>query len=143
MRLEDLRGVCCFSMRAIVFADLFRTLIFPATYVYLVYIVYRVASNTGQFPLISIILLAATYRLQVLLFMLKRQWQHLRWMIIYLMALPIYSFVLPLYSFWNQDNFTWGNTRVVIGVKGDKQLIAIDGDEGFDPSLIPLQRWSD
>lgn len=143
MRLENMCGVCCFSMRVVVFADLFGTIIFPATCVYLVYLIYRVATNTGQFPMISIILLAATYGLQALLFLLKRQWQHIGWMIIYLMALPVYSFFLPLYSFWNQDNFSWGNTRVVIGEKGDKQVVAVDDDEGFDPASIPLQRWCD
>ncbi|RMJ16367.1 hypothetical protein CDV36_003964 [Fusarium kuroshium] len=143
MRLENMCGVCCFSMRVVVFADLFGTIIFPATCVYLVYLMYRLITNTGQFPMISIILLAATYGLQALLFLLKRQWQHIGWMIIYLMALPVYSFFLPLYSFWNQDNFSWGNTRVVIGEKGDKQVVAIEDDEGFDPASIPLQRWSD
>ncbi|KAH7122023.1 class VII chitin synthase [Dactylonectria estremocensis] len=143
MRLEDMCGVCCFSMRAIVFADLFGTIIFPATCVYLAYLIYRVATNTGQFPLISIILLAATYGLQVLLFIVKLQWQHIGWMVIYIMALPVYSLALPLYSFWNQDNFSWGNTRVVIGEKGDKQLIAVDDEEDFDPTDVPLQRWGD
>ncbi|RTE81575.1 hypothetical protein BHE90_003899 [Fusarium euwallaceae] len=143
MRLENMCGVCCFSMRVVVFADLFGTIIFPATCVYLVYLMYRLITNTGQFPMISIILLAATYGLQALLFLLKRQWQHIGWMIIYLMALPVYSFFLPLYSFWNQDNFSWGNTRVVIGEKGDKQVVAVEDDEGFDPASIPLQRWSD
>ena len=100
------------------------------------------ASHTGQFPLISIAILAAVYGLQALLFIIKRQWQHVGWMIIYICAFPIYSFVLPLYSFWNQDNFTWGNTRVVIGEKGDKRVIAVE-DEGFDPRSIPLQRWDD
>ncbi|KAG4219077.1 hypothetical protein PC116_g32443, partial [Phytophthora cactorum] len=63
-------------------------------------------------------------------------------MIIYLLAFPIYSFILPIYSFWNQDNFSWGNTRIVIGEKGNKQVVAVD-DEGFDPRSIPLQRWDD
>ncbi|KAM6506948.1 hypothetical protein FALCPG4_018760 [Fusarium falciforme] len=143
VRLENMCGVCCFSMRVVVFADLFGTIIFPATCVYLVYLFYRVITNTGQFPLISIILLSATYGLQAVLFLLKRQWQHIGWMVIYLMALPVYSLFLPLYSFWNQDNFSWGNTRVVIGEKGDKQVVAVDDDEGFDPASIPLQRWGD
>ncbi|KAM0425501.1 hypothetical protein ACHAPT_009290 [Fusarium lateritium] len=143
MRLENMCGVCCFSMRAVVFADLFGTIIFPATSVYLAYLMYRVITNTGQFPMISIVLLAATYGLQALLFLLKRQWQHIGWMVIYLMALPVYSLFLPLYSFWNQDNFSWGNTRVVIGEKGDKRVVAVDDDQGFDPASIPLQRWSD
>ncbi|RDL39932.1 Uncharacterized protein BP5553_04272 [Venustampulla echinocandica] len=140
--LKELCGFCCFSMRFVVFIDLFGTIILPATCAYLVYLIYRLATNTGQFPIISIVMLAAVYGLQALVFILKRQWQHIGWMIIYILAFPIYSFVLPVYSFWNQDNFSWGNTRVVIGEKGSKQVIAID-DDGFDPRSIPLQRWDD
>ncbi|KAI5298867.1 hypothetical protein KEM56_003710 [Ascosphaera pollenicola] len=87
-------------------------------------------------------MIAGVYGLQAVIFLLKRQWQHIGWMIIYLLAYPVYSFILPLYSFWNQDNFSWGNTRVVIGEKGDKKIVAMD-DEGFDPRSIPLQRWDD
>ena len=142
MRLKEMCGFCCFSMRFIVFIDLFGTIILPATCVYLGYLIYRVATHTGQFPLISLIMLAAVYGLQALVFILKRQWQHIGWMIIYIIAFPIYSFVLPIYSFWNQDNFSWGNTRIVIGEKGDKQVIAVE-DEVYDPRSIPLQRWDD
>ena len=138
--IEDLCGFCCFSMRFVVFMDLFGTIILPATCGYLAYLIYRVASGTGQFPLISIILIAAVYGLQAIIFIIKRQWQHIGWMLIYLLAFPIYSFVLPVYSFWQQDDFSWGTTRVVIGEKGNKQIVAVD-EEGFDPRSIPLQRW--
>jgi chitin synthase len=140
--LKELCGFCCFSMRFIVFIDLFGTIILPATCGYLGYLIYKVATHSGQFPLFSLIILAAVYGLQALIFILKRQWQHVGWMIIYILAFPIYSFILPIYSFWNQDNFTWGNTRIVVGEKGGKQVIAVD-DEGFDPRSIPLQRWDD
>ena len=140
--LKDLCGFCCFSMRFVVFVDLFGTIILPATCAYLAWLIYLVATNSGQFPLFSIIILAAVYGLQAIIFIIKRQWQHIGWMIIYLMAYPIYSFVLPIYSFWNQDNFSWGNTRIVIGEKGNKRVVAVD-DEGFDPKSIPLQRWDD
>lgn len=140
--LKEMCGFCCFSMRFVVFIDLFGTIILPATCVYLGYLIYKVASHSGQFPLISIVMIAAVYGLQALIFILKRQWQHIGWMIIYILAFPIYSFVLPVYSFWNQDNFSWGNTRIVVGEKGGKQVVTID-DEGFDPRSIPLQRWDD
>ena len=140
--LKDLCGFCCFSMRFVIFIDLFGTIILPATCVYLGYLIYRVATHSGQFPLISIIMIAAVYGLQAVIFIIKRQWQHVGWMIIYILAFPIYSFVLPIYSFWNQDNFTWGNTRIVIGEKGSKQIVALE-DEGFNPRSIPLQRWDD
>ncbi|KAF2004619.1 glycosyltransferase family 2 protein [Amniculicola lignicola CBS 123094] len=140
--LKDLCGFCCFSMRFVVFIDLFGTLILPSVCVYLGYLIYMVATRTGQFPLFSIIILAAVYGLQAIIFLIKRQWQHIGWMIIYILAFPIYSFVLPMYSFWKQDDFSWGNTRVVIGEKGVKQVVTTD-DEGFDPRSIPLQRWDD
>ncbi|KAH7327910.1 class VII chitin synthase [Stachybotrys elegans] len=142
MRLKEMCGFCCFSMRFVVFIDLFGTIILPATCGYLAFLLYRIATRTGPFPLISLIILAAVYGLQALIFILKRQWQHIGWMVIYILAFPIYSLILPVYSFWNQDNFTWGNTRIVIGEKGNKQVVAVD-DEGFDPRSIPLQRWDD
>jgi chitin synthase len=140
--LKEMCGFCCFSMRFVVLIDLFGTIILPATCGYLGYLIYRVATHSGQFPYISIAMLAGVYGLQALVFILKRQWQHVGWMIIYILAYPIWSFVLPIYSFWNQDNFTWGNTRIVLGEKGSKQIVAVD-DEGFDPRSIPLQRWDD
>ena len=142
MFLKDLCGFCCFSMRFVVFIDLFGTVILPATCVYLGYLIYLVASHTGEFPKVSIAIIAGVYGLQAIIFIIKRQWQHIGWMLIYMMAFPIYSFVLPIYSFWNQDNFTWGNTRVVIGERGDKKVVAVDEEE-FDPRSIPLQRWDD
>ncbi|KAI4210057.1 MAG: hypothetical protein LQ351_007047 [Letrouitia transgressa] len=142
VKLRDLCGFCCFSMRFVVFIDLFGTIILPATCCYLGYLIYRIATHSGQFPLISIIMIAAVYGLQAIIFILRRQWQHVGWMVIYICAFPIYSFVLPVFSFWNQDNFSWGNTRIVIGEKGNKQIVALE-DEGFDPRSIPLQRWDD
>ncbi|KAL1987792.1 hypothetical protein VTN96DRAFT_2195 [Rasamsonia emersonii] len=140
--LKDLCGFCCFSMRFVVLVDLLGTVILPATCVYLGYLIYTVATHKGQFPLISIVILAGVYGLQAVIFIIKRQWQHIGWMLIYICAYPIYSFILPLYSFWKQDDFTWGNTRIVIGEKGDKRVVAVE-DEGFDPRSIPLQRWDD
>ena len=54
---------------------------------------------------------------------------------------PVYSFFLPLYSFWSMDDFSWGNTRIVIGEGKDKKVIVQD-DEGFDESMIPLKKFS-
>ena len=140
--LKDLCGFCCFSMRFVVFIDLFGTIILPATCGYLGYLIYRVATHTGQFPLISIVMIAAVYGLQAVIFIIKRQWQHVGWMIIYILAFPIYSFVLPIFSFWHQDDFAWGTTRIVLEEKGNKQIVALE-DEGFDPRSVPLQRWDD
>ncbi|KAJ3523705.1 hypothetical protein NM208_g12345 [Fusarium decemcellulare] len=142
MQLKELCGFCCFSMRFVVFVDLFGTIILPSTCAYIGYLIYTLATGSGPIPYISIAMIGAVYGLQALIFILKRQWQHIGWMIIYLLAFPIYSLALPIYSFWNQDNFSWGNTRIVIGEKGNKQVVAVD-EGGFDPRSIPLQRWDD
>ena len=141
--LNDLCGFCCFSMRFVVFVDLFGTIILPATFCYLAYLIIRVATGTGQFPLVSIIMIAAVYGLQMIIFIVKRQWQHIGWMVIYMLAYPIWSLILPVYSFWKQDDFSWGNTRIVIGEKGMKKVVATGDDEGFNPKSVPLQRWDD
>ncbi|KAF1923295.1 glycosyltransferase family 2 protein [Didymella exigua CBS 183.55] len=140
--ISDLCGFCCFSMRFVVFIDLFGTLALPSICAYLVYLIYTVASGTGQFPMISIIMLAGVYGLQALIFIIKRQWQHIGWMLIYLLAFPVFNLALPLYSFWKQDDFSWGNTRVVIGEKGQKKAVLTE-DEGFDPKSIPMMRWDE
>lgn len=38
-----------------------------------------------------------------------------------------YSFWIPLYSFWHFDDFSWGNTRVVVG-EGKKTLYVADAE---------------
>ncbi|KAJ3309903.1 hypothetical protein HDV04_005533 [Boothiomyces sp. JEL0838] len=139
--LEQLCGFCCFSMRFIVMLDLFATFVQPATILYIGYLVYAAITSTEQFPLLSIILIAAIYGLQVIIFVLKREWQHIAWMFIYLLAMPIISFWIPCYSFWHFDDFSWGNTRVVVG-EGKKTVYLAD-TEPFDPKSIPMKRWRD
>nr|ACV03807.1 chitin synthase protein [Monascus ruber] len=141
-RLDDLCGFCCFGMRFVVLVDLIGTIVLPSTCVYLVYLIYRCSAHDGPIPYISLAIIGGVYGLQAVIFIVKRQWQHVGWMIIYLCGFVMYSFILPLYSFWNMDDFSWGNTRAVIGEKGDKRVVAVE-DEAFDPRSIPLQRWDD
>lgn len=139
--LNNMCGCCCFSMRFIVFMDLFGTVVAPATLLYIGYLVYQIGWGDFTFPLISIILIAAIYGFQVIIFILKRQWQHIGWMIVYLLATPIYSFYLPIYSFWHFDDFSWGNTRLVADSKGQGKFMA--DTEPFDIKSIPLKKWTD
>jgi chitin synthase len=62
-------------------------------------------------------------------------------MILYIIAIPVFSFALPLYSFWHMDDFSWGNTRIVTGEKGQKIVISDEGK--FDPASIPRKKWED
>jgi chitin synthase len=61
-------------------------------------------------------------------------------MFFYLFALPVYAFLLPIYSFWHFDDFSWGNTRVVVG-DTQRKIIATD-EEKFDEKMIPMKKWS-
>ncbi|GAA5817346.1 hypothetical protein MFLAVUS_010890 [Mucor flavus] len=138
--LPDLCGFCCFSMRFVVLIDLIGTLTLPVSFGYLVYLIYVMISKSGPFPTLAMAMLAGLYALQVLIFILKRRWQHIGWMVFYILALPIYSFFLPIYSFWHFDDFSWGNTRVVVG-ESQRKIIVTD-EEKFDEKMIPLKKWS-
>lgn len=139
--MSQLCGFCCFSMRFIVFMDLVSTIIQPVTVGYLVYLFYLIGSSPSNVPLTSIILLAAVYGLQALIFVLRRKWEMIGWMFFYIIGIPIFSLFIPIYSFWHMDDFSWGNTRIVMGEKGKKLIMSNEGT--FDPSEIPMQRWQE
>ncbi|KNC98261.1 uncharacterized protein SPPG_06659 [Spizellomyces punctatus DAOM BR117] len=152
--LKDLCGFCCFSMRFVVVVDLVATFVQPAAVIYIGYLIFLLAtggfSRTGGngmvFPVLSVVLIAAIYGFQVIIFVLRRQWQHIAWMIIYLLSLPVFSFFIPLYSFWHFDDFSWGNTRVVMGDgrngKKTKKMVEVETGK-FDERLVPLAKWDD
>ncbi|KNC98434.1 uncharacterized protein SPPG_06138 [Spizellomyces punctatus DAOM BR117] len=141
--LPEMCGFCCFSMRFVVFLDLFATFVQPAALVYIGYLIWALVTETQtQFPLISIIMIAAIYGFQMIIFLLKREWQHIGWMIIYMLAMPIFGAYIPLYSFWHFDDFSWGNTRRVVE-EGGKKVEKVLVEEPFDPASIPVRKWSD
>ncbi|CAI2172505.1 17453_t:CDS:2 [Funneliformis geosporum] len=140
--LPEMCGFCCFSMRFVVIIDLLGTFMLPSTVVYIVYLIWVVATDRQSLPIIALAMIAAVYGLQAVIFILKRQWQHIGWMIIYLMAFPLFSFFIPVYSFWHFDDFSWGNTRVVVGEKGIKKTISTE-EEKFDEKMIPRKKWAD
>ncbi|KAI0033324.1 glycosyltransferase family 2 protein [Vararia minispora EC-137] len=140
--LPELFGFCCFSMRFFVFIDLLGTMILPSTVVYLFYLIITVSTHSAPFPLISIILIAAVYGLQALIFIIKREFMLVGWMVVYILSYPVYSFLLPVYSFWRMDDFGWGNTRLVVG-EGSSKKVIVNDDDKFDESMIPLKKFSE
>jgi chitin synthase len=139
--LQQLCGFCCFSMRFVVFLDLLSTIVQPVTVAYIVYLIVLVVEKTSVIPLTAFILLGAIYGLQAIIFILRRKWEMVGWMILYILAIPVFSFGLPLYAFWHMDDFSWGNTRVVTGEKGRKIVISDEGK--FDPESIPRKKWEE
>ncbi|KAL1916705.1 uncharacterized protein VTP21DRAFT_5409 [Calcarisporiella thermophila] len=140
MFLPEMCGFCCFSMRFVVFVDLLSTFILPVSVIYLGYLLYLIGTSHSNPPTVAFVMLAAVYGLQAIIFILRRQWQHIGWMIIYLVAMPIFNFFIPIYSFWHFDDFSWGNTRVVVG--DNKKKIIVEDDELFDEKMIPMKKWS-
>ncbi|KAI8328909.1 chitin synthase-domain-containing protein [Chlamydoabsidia padenii] len=140
--LQELCGFCCLSMRFVVMADLIGTITLPSSVVYLIYLIYESVSGAGPLPVIALGMLAGAYGLQALIFIIKRQWQHIGWMVIYVLAIPIFSFFIPIYAFWHFDDFSWGNTRVVVGDNKKKQIIVTTDGEKFDEKMIPLKKWA-
>lgn len=139
--MSELCGFCCFSMRFIVFIDLLSTLVQPVIPAYIIYLIVIVIRHTSVIPITAFILLGVIYGLQAIIFILRRKWEMVGWMILYIIALPVFAFGLPLYSFWNMDDFSWGNTRVVTGEKGRKVVITDEGK--FDPASIPHKKWEE
>ncbi|KAG6826424.1 hypothetical protein H0H92_015837 [Tricholoma furcatifolium] len=139
--LEQLCGFCCFSMRFIVMIDLISTLTQPVTVLYIAYLIYQVVGEHKPVPTLALILIGAIYGLQAAVFILRRKWDMIGWMVFYILAIPAFSFFLPLYSFWRMDDFSWGQTRVVLGESGKKIIVHDEGK--FDPRAIPLKSWTD
>jgi len=139
--MAQLCGFCCFSMRFIVFVDLMSTIVQPVTIAYIVYLVVLVVQKATVVPVTAFVLLGAIYGLQAIIFILRRKWEMIGWMILYILAVPVFSFGLPLYAFWHMDDFNWGNTRVVAGEAGKKVVISDEGK--FDPASIPRKKWEE
>ena len=87
--------------------DLISTILQPVVVIYLGYIVYLLASHSDVVPITSLLLLAAIYGLQAVIFILRRKWEMVGYLMIYILAIPVYSFALPLHAFWNMDKFSW------------------------------------
>ncbi|KAJ3059019.1 hypothetical protein HDU98_004955 [Podochytrium sp. JEL0797] len=170
--LPQLCGCCLCSMRVLVYVDLFSTLAQPSAIAYFGYLAYLALTDGGGVPLFSLIMIAAIYGVQLVIFMVKGEFQHLGWMCIYLLAIPIYSFYLPMYAFWHFDDFSWGNTRIAVDQHGGRlyenaedevvsipsPLFSLSPDPSYfsvsnigypfptrkyDPSFIPMKKWAD
>ncbi|KAI9217611.1 chitin synthase-domain-containing protein [Blastocladiella britannica] len=140
MRVQALCAFCCFSMRFVVLLDLVATLVQPAMVVYLGYLVFLTVraiqlEQSLNLVMVSFLMLAAVYGAQAFVFLMKREFAHIMWMFIYLLALPIFGFFIPLYSFWCMDTFSWGNTRSL--AKGADQGGASGAHDDLSAELCP------
>ena len=76
-------------MRFIIMMDFVSTILQPAAILYIGYLIYVLVTETNSFPLISIVMLAGAYGLQILILIVKQEFSMIGWMIVYLMAMPV------------------------------------------------------
>ena len=137
--LPNLCGFCLFSMRFVIFMDLFSTLILPSTVLYMIFLTTKAIQDHISAK-ISVIMICSVYGLQTIVFMLKKQWQHVGWMLIYILAMPIFGFFIPIYSFWHFDDFSWGRTRrlkdQIDGLYNENEIFG-------EPEPLVLKTWDE
>jgi cellulose synthase/poly-beta-1,6-N-acetylglucosamine synthase-like glycosyltransferase len=142
LNIRDLCGFCCFSMRFVVLLDLFSTIVAPSAVVYVGYLIYTIIFERNTTIMISLIMIGAIYGLQMIIILFKFKWEHVIWMIIYILAMPLFNFYMPLYSFWHMDDFNWGNTRIVINDNGKELQVDAD-DVSYYSSTIERKHISE
>lgn len=136
--VNDLCGTFCFSMQFVIFIEFIGTLVLPAAISFTIYvIIFSITSKPT--PWMSLILLGVIFGLPAALIVITiSSVKYLVYFFIYLFALPIWNFVLPTYAFWKFDDFSWGETRTVIGEDTGEH----GAKEGvFDSSSITMRRW--
>ncbi|KAJ1559473.1 Chitin synthase, class 3, partial [Cladochytrium tenue] len=128
-------------MLFVIFMELVGTLVLPAAITFTFTLVFMYIFHVGDTLLPLILLLIILGLPAVLIVITANRLIYVFWMLVYLLSLPIWNFVLPLYAFWHFDDFSWGETRRVMGeVKGHDHS-AKEGE--FDGSGINMKRWSE
>ncbi|KAF8203852.1 glycosyltransferase family 2 protein [Pholiota molesta] len=139
--VRDLCGTFCFSMQFVVGMELAGTLVLPAAIAFTLYLIVSSIIPGGPNTTIPLILLAIVLGLPGLLIVVtSRKIAYVGWMLVYLISLPIWNGILPAYAFWHFDDFSWGQTRKVLGDKGHDTG---DKEGEFDSSHIVMKRWAE
>ena len=60
---------------------------------------------------------------------MRWKWDMTGWMLFYIIAIP--AFFLPLYSFCMMDDFSWGQSCVVIGESHKKMIVLVSTHLSF------------
>ncbi|KAF9583904.1 Chitin synthase, class 3 [Lunasporangiospora selenospora] len=146
--VRDLCGTFCFSMQFVIFMELVGTVVLPAAISFTIYLcvisVYRAVTKDYSIPdtTVPLLLLAAILGLPaVLIVMTSRKIVYVSWMMVYLLSIFIWNFVLPAYAYWHFDDFSWGQTRMVVGETAGADHGTKEGQ--FDSSHITMKRWGE
>ncbi|WFD01529.1 chitin synthase [Malassezia obtusa] len=144
--VRDLCGTFCFSMQFVVLMDLIGTLVLPVaillTYTLIVLAcVHPPKDFASAIPITMLI--AVLVMPGVVITVAELKFHFIGWLIIYLIFLPVWNLILPAYSFWHFDDFSWGETRKVMGeIKGESHATV---DDEIHDSLkhVPHRQWED
>jgi len=137
-KVKTMCGVCCCSMKTVVYLDLIACMILPASTVYAVYLIFLVAAGHTQFSLLLLVLYGMIIGVQIVVFILRSRYDFLFWFTYFsIIGVPVFYFLLPLYAFWHMDDFSWGETRKVAAMqstfkKPQQEPLAIEQDHGKD-----------
>ena len=113
-KVKTMCGVCCCSMKTVVYLDLVACMILPASTVYAVYLIFLVAAGKTQFSVLLLVLYGLIIGVQIVVFIVRSRYDFLFWFIYFtIIGVPVFYFLLPLYAFWHMDDFSWGETRKV------------------------------
>merc|ERR1712029_60716 len=117
-KVKTMCGMCCCSMKTVVYLDLIACMILPASTVYAVYLIFLVAAGKTQFSLLLLVLYGMIIGVQIVVFILRSRYDFLFWFTyLTVIGVPVFYFLLPLYAFWHMDDFSWGETRKVAAMQ--------------------------
>jgi chitin synthase len=117
-KVKTMCGVCCCSMKTVVYLDLISCMILPASTVYAVYLIVLVAIGRTQFSLLLLVLYGLLIGVQIVVFLIRSRYDFFFWFFYFMIiGVPVFYFVLPLYAFWHMDDFSWGETRKVAAMQ--------------------------
>ena len=116
--VPQLCGLFCCSMQFVIFLDLLGTVVLPASFGFLIYLIIRCILD--QVITIPLLFFLAVFFLQALLILFTslrplRFLSHLFWLFCYMLGTPVWNFILPVYAFLHFDDFSWGTTRKTHG----------------------------
>jgi chitin synthase len=134
-KVKTMCGVCCCSMKTVVYLDLIACMILPASTIYAVYLIFLVAAGKTKFSLLLLVLYGLIIGVQIIVFVLRSRYDFLFWFLYFtIIGVPVFYVILPLYAFWHMDDFSWGETRKVAAMKNSYEKTPPPVEEDDDDS---------
>jgi chitin synthase len=104
-------GSASFLLKLNIILDLASTFVLPIGLIYIAYLIFVEIYFKLGIPWIMIISGGVAIGSQLLLAILKLDFQYLLWFVPYFFALPLWFIIIPVYSLWRMDDLSWGATR--------------------------------